>query len=412
MVTDQPTVDTPFHRIGRTRQLDGEDERTFRRYRFAARTPQSNGTRRLTTTRWICRNRSRTSLSASRHGRRRPPCGRPPGLGPAARCIDGGISQETLSNIHNGNMNAEQALKNANDAYEFKKDILRSVFSYGPGGDSSPTHSRTSSLGLRRTRMTSSSISPARHRRRPHIGGASVQRQITQAQYTVASEFIHEGNSHIDERFFDDNGKLKPPSHIPADDWSLYDSQLTVAMAQYTEIDSMLGKFSDTFGHVGGYQHSDFEWSRSSPRENEPGSTSCHRAALLRTCRGMHLARRTRAAREHGHSWHRGPHHRAGWPRPSSARITYEQSWSDDGRRAAELFDVDSTGRAVDRPVRRQLAPGRTAHEPSHIVHRRRKRDSISRRRRPILQLWQAYAQSLVPYLGAIRRRRKRGVTF
>lgn len=43
-----------------------------------------------------------------------------------------------------------------------------------------------------------------------------------------------------------------PPSQISAEDWSLYDAQLTASMAQYTQINAMLGKFSDTFGHVGG----------------------------------------------------------------------------------------------------------------------------------------------------------------
>jgi hypothetical protein len=60
------------------------------------------------------------------------------------------------------------------------------------------------------------------------------------------------GDPHIDDRFFDTNGRLMPPSQISAEDWSLYDAQLTASMAQYTQINAMLGKFSDTFGHVGG----------------------------------------------------------------------------------------------------------------------------------------------------------------
>ncbi|MCV7280832.1 hypothetical protein H7J88_14375 [Mycolicibacterium flavescens] len=169
--------------------------------------------------------------------------------------IDGGMHQETLSNIENGKMNAEQALENAKQSHEFKKDILRSIFSYGPGGDL-VTNSMADLLAGREP-------DPADFRFNPDgtvsdIGLSqtqlSVQHQITNAQYTVANQFIEQGNPFIDPQFFNADGSLKSPGQIDPGSWSQYDAQLTAAMAQYTQINSMLGKFADTFGLIGGPQ--------------------------------------------------------------------------------------------------------------------------------------------------------------
>jgi hypothetical protein len=196
-------------------------------------------------------------------------CGYPPALPPndGAMCeaLIGTSGQEFLreisehewddgmSNIENGRLNQADALANAQQAYEFKKDILRSVTSYGPGGDlltnavadaiAGPApdanefkfnaDGTVSDIGLSATEQ-------------------SVQHQITQAQYTVASQFIQDSNPYIDPAFFNGDGSLKSPGQISSDDWSKYDAQMTTAMAQYTQINTMLGKFSDTFGHIGG----------------------------------------------------------------------------------------------------------------------------------------------------------------
>ncbi|WP_131816122.1 hypothetical protein [Mycolicibacterium porcinum] len=86
------------------------------------------------------------------------------------------------------------------------------------------------------------------------VDRATVQDQITQAQYAVATQFVQDGNPHIEDRFFDNaTGRLLPPSQISEADWSLYESQLTAAMAERTQIAAMMTKFSQTFGHVGGY---------------------------------------------------------------------------------------------------------------------------------------------------------------
>jgi hypothetical protein len=68
----------------------------------------------------------------------------------------------------------------------------------------------------------------------------------------VASQFIHQGNQHIDPHFFNADGSLKAPGQISTDEWSDYDAQLSAAMSPYGEINTMLGKFSDTFGHMSG----------------------------------------------------------------------------------------------------------------------------------------------------------------
>jgi hypothetical protein len=168
--------------------------------------------------------------------------------------IDGGMSQETLSNIHNGQMGAEQAEANAKEAYDFKKDIIRSVFSYGPGGD---LVTNTFADTLAGPPPDASNFRFDKDGAITDVGLTSNEQSIgyqnTQAQYTVASQFVQQGNPHIDDRFFDDNRKLKPPSQIDPADWSLYDAQLTASMAEYTQINAMLQKFNTTLGQVGGY---------------------------------------------------------------------------------------------------------------------------------------------------------------
>lgn len=254
LVTDQPRVDTPFHRID---DLGSTMDNT--KGLFAVIDSQQDAARDWNRTAY--QNAMDMQKSFADFAKEHPDLGggdhRLDDLQSSARLlgvIDGGMNQETLSNIENGKMNADQALENAKSAYDFKKDIIRSAFSYGPGGDlvtnyfadgfAGPPPDKkdftfnpdgtVSDIGLSATEQ-------------------SVQHQITQAQYTVASEFVQRGDPIVDAKFFNDDGTLKPPSQIGEADWSLYDSQLTASMAQYTQINAMLGKFSDTFGHIGGY---------------------------------------------------------------------------------------------------------------------------------------------------------------
>jgi hypothetical protein len=167
--------------------------------------------------------------------------------------IDGGMHQETLSNISNGHMGADAALQNAQQAYDFKKDILGDVLSYGPGGDLITNTAAEAIVGQPPDKsqfkfdnagtITDIGLSASEQ---------SVAHQYTQAQYAVASQFVHQGNEYIDPKFFDDNGSLKSPNQISAKDWSVYDAQVTVAMAQQAEINTTLGKFRDTLNRMGG----------------------------------------------------------------------------------------------------------------------------------------------------------------
>ena len=255
LVTDQPKVDTPFHRLD---DLGSTMDKT--KGLFAVIDSQQDAAREWNKTAY--NNALDMQKSFADFAKEHPeiPSGdaRVDDLQSSARLlgvIDGGMSQETLSNIENGQMNADQALENAKSAYEFKKDILRSVFSYGPGGDLVTNTFADQFLG---SEPDMKDFKYNQEGTLTDIGltanQQSTQHQITQATYTVASQFVQEGNTHIEDRFFDDNGKLKPPSQISEADWSLYDSQLTASMAEYTQINAMLTKFSGTFSHVGGYQ--------------------------------------------------------------------------------------------------------------------------------------------------------------
>jgi hypothetical protein len=254
LVTDQPAIDTPFHRID---DLGSTMDKT--KGLFAVIDSQHDAARDWNRTAY--NNALDMQKSFAEFAREHPdlPKGdtRLDDLQSSARLlgvIDGGMSQETLSNVRNGQMNVDQAFENAKDAYEFKKDIIRSVFSYGPGGD---LITNTFADQFAGGPPEKSDFKFDENGTLTDVGltanQTSVQHQITQAQYAVASQFIHGGNTHIDDQFFDQNGNLKPPSQISDADWSLYDAQLTASMADQTQINAMMTKFRETFGHVGGY---------------------------------------------------------------------------------------------------------------------------------------------------------------
>jgi hypothetical protein len=80
----------------------------------------------------------------------------------------------------------------------------------------------------------------------------SAAHQTTQAQYAVAAQCVERGATYIDPKFFNGDGSLKSPNQISADEWSVYDAQLTVAMSERVQINSMLEKFRDTLDRVNG----------------------------------------------------------------------------------------------------------------------------------------------------------------
>ncbi|MGV0770944.1 TPR repeat region-containing protein [Mycobacterium syngnathidarum] len=254
LVTDQPTVDTEFHRLD---ELTGSMDNT--KGLFAVIDSQHDAARDWNKAAYLNAHDLQESFAAYAKDHPDMPKGdtRVDDLQASARmlgAIDGGISQETLSNIHNGEMSAQQAAETAKDAHEFKKDILRSVFSYGKGGDlvtntfadliagppPDPNQFKFDKSGA----ITDVGLSSSEQ---------SIGYQNTQAQYTVASQFVHEGNPHIEDRFFDSDGRLLPPNRIDPADWSVYDAQLTTSMAEYTHISPLLQKFNTTLGQVGGY---------------------------------------------------------------------------------------------------------------------------------------------------------------
>ncbi|MDA4106593.1 EspA/EspE family type VII secretion system effector [Mycolicibacterium holsaticum] len=255
LVTDQPTVDTPFRRID---ELHGSMDNA--KGLFAVIDSQPDAAREWN--RAAYQNAVDMQQSFAQYAKEHPdmPKGdvRIDDLESSARLlgvIDGGMSQETLSNIRNGEMNAQQAAENAKSAYEFKKDIIRSVVSYAPGGDLATNAIADTFVG---PPPEASSIKFDKDGAITDVGLTSSEQSIayqyTQAQYTVASQFVDAGNPHIEERFFDSNGRLLPPSQISAEDWSIYDSQLTASMAEYEHINSLMQKFNTTLGRVGGYQ--------------------------------------------------------------------------------------------------------------------------------------------------------------
>ncbi|MGX9788464.1 TPR repeat region-containing protein [Mycobacterium sp. MMS18-G62] len=166
--------------------------------------------------------------------------------------IDGGINQETLSNINNAHLANQDAANAAKDAYEFKKDIIRSVFSYGPGGDLvtntladqlAGDPPKVEDIVTKDGKVTDVGLSTTQQ---------SAGHQIIQAQYTIASQFVDPSNSHIDARFFE-NGKLLPPARIDPSDLSIYSNQVGAALVDRPYVADRLGAFRDALQRIGGY---------------------------------------------------------------------------------------------------------------------------------------------------------------
>lgn len=160
--------------------------------------------------------------------------------------IDGGVDEETLSNIENGHMGEAEALENASAAHNFKRELLADVLGYGTAADvimgEAPNPNKftfdesgvVTDIGLRPTEQ-------------------ALQHQFTQAQYAVAKEFIAGQDPHIDPEFFNTDGSLKSPSEISAKDWSDYHFQITVAVGKYGDFTNAFALFRDTLLITNGY---------------------------------------------------------------------------------------------------------------------------------------------------------------
>ncbi|MFN6549141.1 hypothetical protein ACP6C7_05940 [Mycolicibacterium septicum] len=71
-------------------------------------------------------------------------------------------------------------------------------------------------------------------------------RAQTQLAYQVVSLTARPDDPHINEEFFRD-GRLLPPSEIAAEDWSIYDSQLTVYLAPWPRINGAIREFGSAY---------------------------------------------------------------------------------------------------------------------------------------------------------------------
>ncbi len=255
LVTDQPRVDTAFHRLD---ELSGDMTKT--KGLFAVIDSQHDAAVDWNKAAYHNALDMQQSFAAFAKDHPDLPAGdvRVDDLQSSARLlgvIDGGMSQETLSNVNNAEMTNQQANDAAKDSYEFKKDILRSVFSYAPPGDlvnnafadmlaGPPPELGDVKINDKTGMVTDVGLTSSEQ---------SIGYQNTQAHYAVASQFVHQGNVHIEPRFFDTAGNLLPPNQIAPADWSLYDMQLSTSMAEYTQIGPTLQKFNTTLGQIGGY---------------------------------------------------------------------------------------------------------------------------------------------------------------
>jgi hypothetical protein len=165
--------------------------------------------------------------------------------------INGGQHLELESSIHNGRMNAEQAFEAAEASYNWKKEIIDQVASYGRGGDLVTGQADNILLGPP-PEKSDFKIDPAAGYV-TDLGLSATQQDAqhsaTNVQYEVASRFVQPDSGYIDPRFFDENtGTLKPPHQISAADWSTYDTQLANYLATtHPELNASVTNYRTTY---------------------------------------------------------------------------------------------------------------------------------------------------------------------
>lgn len=71
----------------------------------------------------------------------------------------------------------------------------------------------------------------------------------TELAYQVVSLTARPDDPHINEEFFRD-GRLLPPSEIAVEDWSIYDSQLTVYLAPWPRINDAIRQFGSAYNVI------------------------------------------------------------------------------------------------------------------------------------------------------------------
>jgi hypothetical protein len=77
----------------------------------------------------------------------------------------------------------------------------------------------------------------------------TVGRAQTEVAYQVVSLTARPDDPHIDEKFFS-GGRLLSPSEIADEDWSIYDSQLTVYLATSPRINDAIYQFGDAYNVI------------------------------------------------------------------------------------------------------------------------------------------------------------------
>lgn len=159
--------------------------------------------------------------------------------------IDGGARMETSTEVAN---TKEALITQATDAYNNKKAWLDNVVPSVPVAEKVPDLVERLLLG-RPPEASDFQVDQNGHITNTGLSATQqeVQHAATNAQYEIASRLFQGGEPHIDAEFFGPDGQLKPPSAIDATKWSLYDTQLRLALANYPQVNTSVTNFKTTF---------------------------------------------------------------------------------------------------------------------------------------------------------------------
>jgi hypothetical protein len=92
-------------------------------------------------------------------------------------------------------------------------------------------------------------VATAAHLADPKAVRFTPERAQTEVAYQVVSLTARPGDRHIDDKFFS-GGRLLSPGEIADEDWSIYDSQLTVYLATSPRINEAINQFGDAYNVI------------------------------------------------------------------------------------------------------------------------------------------------------------------
>lgn len=128
------------------------------------------------------------------------------------------------------------------DAASQRAHTFEVAFAQAAAADPRLIHSNDALEDLARAARLRSLVAAGAHLADPESPRPTPARAQTEVMYQVVALSARPDDPHINPEFFRD-GRLLSPAEIPENDWSIYDSQLTVYLAPFQHISNAIRQF-------------------------------------------------------------------------------------------------------------------------------------------------------------------------